>query len=134
VRSRKSWDKTRLIEFGRFAAQNCKKRGLAKPETFQFLGFMLICGKSRRGDFQIRRKSRQDRMRATLWEIKEAPRQRRHVPVPEVGRWLAQVVAGYFAYHAVPTNRGQQKQSRIFANSPEGWKLVLSWLKAMGSK
>ena len=97
-------DKTRLIEFGRFAAQNCKKRGLAKPETFQFLGFVLICGKSRRGDFQIRRKSRRDRMRATLREIKEALRQRRHVPVPEVGRWLAQVVAGYFAYHAVPTN------------------------------
>jgi RNA-directed DNA polymerase len=97
-------DKTRLIEFGRFAAQNCKKRRLAKPETFQFLGFVLICGKSRRGDFQIRRKSRRDRMRATLRAIKEALRQRRHVPVPEVGRWLAQVVAGYFAYHAVPTN------------------------------
>ena len=84
-------DKTRLIEFGRFAAQNCKKRGLAKPETFQFLGFVMICGKSRRGDFQIRRKSRRDRMRATLQEIKEVLRQRRHVPVPEVGRWLAQV-------------------------------------------
>ena len=97
-------DKTRLIEFGRFAAQNCKKRGLAKPETFRFLGFVLICGKSRRGDFQIRRKSRGDRIRAKLREIKEALRQRRHVPVPEVGRWLAQVVAGYFAYHAVPTN------------------------------
>ena len=97
-------DKTRLIEFGRFAAQNCKRRGLGKPETFKFLGFVLICDKSRRGDFQIRRKSRRDRMRAKLREIKEALRKRRHVPIPEMGKWLAQVVAGYFAYHAVPTN------------------------------
>src|SRR5713101_1166288 len=61
-------DKTRLIEFGRFAAQNREKRGLGKPETFKFLGFVLICGKSRRGDFQIMRKSRHDRMRAKLRE------------------------------------------------------------------
>jgi len=97
-------DKTRLIEFGRFAAQNRERRGLGKPETFKFLGFVIICGKSRQGDFQIRRKSRGDRMKARLRQIKEALRQRRHVPVPEVGKWLAQVVAGYFAYHAVPTN------------------------------
>jgi len=97
-------DKTRLIRFGRFATQNHERRGLGKPETFKFLGFVLICGKSRRGDFQIRRKSRGDRMRAKLREIKEALRQRKHVPVPEVGKWLAQIVAGYFAYHAVPTN------------------------------
>jgi group II intron reverse transcriptase/maturase len=97
-------DKTRLIEFGRFATQNRERRGLGKPETFKFLGFVFICGKSRRGDFQIRRKSRGDRMMAKLQEIKEALRQQMHVPVPEVGKWLAQVVAGYFAYHAVPTN------------------------------
>jgi RNA-directed DNA polymerase len=86
-------DKTRLIRFGRFAAQNHEKRGLGKPETFKFLGFVLICGKSRRGDFQIRRKSRGDRTRTKLREIKEALRQRMHVPVPEVGRWLAQVAS-----------------------------------------
>jgi RNA-directed DNA polymerase len=97
-------DKTRLIEFGRFAAQNCKKRGLAKPETFKFLGFVLICGKSRRGDFQIKRKSRRDRMRAKLQEIKEGLRRQMHWPIPETGKWLGQIVAGYFAYHAVPTN------------------------------
>jgi group II intron reverse transcriptase/maturase len=97
-------DKTRLIRFGRFAVQNHEKRGLGKPETFTFLGFVLICGKSRRGDFQIRRKSRADRMSAKLREIKEGLRQRRHVPLPELGQWLAQIVAGYFAYHAVPTN------------------------------
>jgi RNA-directed DNA polymerase len=97
-------DKTRLIEFGRFAAQNCKKRGLVKPETFKFLGFVLICGKSRRGDFQIKRKSRRDRMRAKLQEIKEGLRRQMHWPIPETGKWLGQIVAGYFAYHAVPTN------------------------------
>jgi RNA-directed DNA polymerase len=97
-------DKTRLIEFGRHAARNREKRGLGKPETFTFLGFVLICGKSRRGDFQIRRKSRRDRMRAKLREIKEGLRQRWHLPIPDTGKWLGQIVAGYFAYHAVPTN------------------------------
>jgi RNA-directed DNA polymerase len=97
-------DKTRLIEFGRYAAQNREKRGLGKPETFKFLGFVLICGKSRRGGFQIRRKSRRDRMRAKLQEIKEELRQRWHLPIPDTGKWLGQIVAGYFAYHAVPTN------------------------------
>ena len=96
-------DKTRLIEFGRFAAQNGEKRGRSKPETFKFLGFVLICDKTRRGDFRIRRKSRGDRMRTTLATIKEALRRRRHRPIPETGKWLAQVGGGYFAYHAVPT-------------------------------
>ena len=82
-------DKTRLIEFGRHAAQNREKRGLGKPETFRFLGFVLICGKSRRGDFQIRRLSRRDRMRAKLREIKEGLRQRWHVPIPDTGKWPA---------------------------------------------
>jgi RNA-directed DNA polymerase len=96
--------KTQLIEFGRFAAQNCKRHGRSKPETFTFLGFVLICDKSRRGDFRIRRKSRRDRMRAKLRAIKEGLRHRMHRPIPETGKWLAQIVAGYFAYHAVPTN------------------------------
>jgi len=97
-------DKTRLIEFGRDAAQNREKRGLGKPETFKFLGFVLICGKSRRGGFLIKRKSRRDRMRAKLQAIKEELRQRSHLPIPDTGKWLGQLVAGYFAYHAVPTN------------------------------
>jgi RNA-directed DNA polymerase len=97
-------DKTRLIEFGRFAAQNCKKRGRSKPETFKFLGFVFICDKSRRGDFRVRRKSRGDRMQTKLREIKEALRRRINRPIPETGKWLASVVSGYFAYHAVPTN------------------------------
>jgi RNA-directed DNA polymerase len=97
-------DKTRLIEFGRQAAQNREKRGLGKPETFKFLGFVLICGKSRRGGFLIRRKSRRERMRAKLQEIKAELRHRWHEPILDTGKWLGQIVAGYFAYHAVPTN------------------------------
>ena len=97
-------DKTRLIEFGRHAAARRKQRGSGKPETFKFLGFLFICGRSRKGKFQLRRKSRLDRMRAKLSEIKEELRRRRHQPIPQQGRWLAQVIRGYFAYHAVPLN------------------------------
>jgi RNA-directed DNA polymerase len=98
-------DKTRLIEFGRHAADRRTRAGLGKPETFKFLGFVFICGKSRHGKFLVHRKSRRDRMRAKLTEIKKELRKRMHQPIPEQGRWLAQVVRGYFAYHAVPTNR-----------------------------
>ena len=79
-------------------------RGLGKSETFNFLGFTFICGRSRSGKFLVKRKSRRDRMRTKLKEIKEEMRRRRHQPIPEQGKWLAQVVRGYFAYHAVPTN------------------------------
>jgi RNA-directed DNA polymerase len=97
-------DKTRLIEFGRHAAARRAKRGLSKPETFTFLGFIFICGRSRKGKFLLKRKSRRDRMRAKLSETKEELWRRMHQTIPEQGRWLAQVVRGYFAYHAVPTN------------------------------
>jgi len=73
-------DKTRLIEFGRHAAVNRKRRGLGKPETFTFLGFTLICGKSRQGKFLLKRKTRSDRMRVKLQEIKEAVLRQRHQP------------------------------------------------------
>jgi RNA-directed DNA polymerase len=99
-------DKTRLIEFGRFAAVNRKRRGFGKPETFNFLGFTFICGKSRQGTFQIRRKSRPDRMRARLKAIKQELRRRMHQSIPRQGQWLKQVITGYFNYHAVPTNEG----------------------------
>jgi RNA-directed DNA polymerase len=97
-------EKTRLIEFGRFAAASRKRRGLGKPETFNFLGFTFICGKSRQGKFLIKRKTRRDRMRAKLQGIKEELRRRMHQPIPQQGKWLRQVVTGYFNYHAVPTN------------------------------
>jgi RNA-directed DNA polymerase len=96
--------KTRLIEFGRYAASNRKQRGLGKPETFTFLGFTFICGVTRRGQFQLKRETRRDRMRIKLKEIKEELRRRMHQPIPEQGRWLRQVVTGFFNYHAVPTN------------------------------
>lgn len=97
-------DKTRLIEFGRHAATDRKRRGLGKPETFNFLGFTHICGRSRRGYFQLQRKTRRDRMRAKLQDVKEELRCRRHQPVPLQGEWLRQVVTGHFGYYAVPTN------------------------------
>ena len=97
-------EKTRLIEFGRFAAHNRAERGLGRPETFNFLGFTLICGKSRRGKFLLKRKTRADRMRAKLKEVKEELRRRWHAPVHKQGEWLKQVVTGFNAYHAVPTN------------------------------
>jgi RNA-directed DNA polymerase len=96
--------KTRLIEFGRYAADRRARAGLSKPETFNFLGFTHICGRSRRGKFLLHRRTRRDRMRTKLKEIKEELRRRMHQPIPEQGKWLAQVVRGYFAYHAVPTN------------------------------
>ncbi len=102
-------DKTRLIEFGRFAAANRKRRGKARlrpaqPETFNFLGFTVICGKSRAGKFQIKRKSRRDRVWAKLTEVKAELRRRMHGPIREQAAWLKQVVTGFFNYYAVPTN------------------------------
>src|SRR3954469_23152103 len=97
-------DKTRLIEFGRLAAARRARRGLGKPETFTFLGFTFICGKSRQGKFLLCRSTRRDRMRAKLREIKDELRRRLHQPIPEQGQWLRRVVSGFFNYHAVPTN------------------------------
>jgi len=97
-------EKTRLIEFGRLAVQNRRARGLGKPKTFDFLGFTFICGKSRKGKFLIKRKTRRDRMRTKLRTIKEEMRRRMHQSIPQQGKWLRQVVIGYFNYHAVPTN------------------------------
>jgi len=97
-------EKTRLIEFGRHAAARREKSGFGKPETFNFLGFTHICARSRKGQFLLKRISRRDRARVKLKEIGQELRRRMHQPVPEQGRWLGQVVRGYFAYHAVPTN------------------------------
>jgi group II intron reverse transcriptase/maturase len=117
-------EKTRLIEFGRHAAANRKARALGKPETFNFLGFTFICGQSRRGRFLIKRKSRRDRMRAKLQAIKQELRRRRHEPIREQGKWLKQVVAGYFRYHAVPTNSHALVQFR--AGVTARWRKLLS--------
>jgi group II intron reverse transcriptase/maturase len=116
-------DKTRLIEFGRHAAVNRRTRGLGKPETFDFLGFTHICGKSRRGGFLLTRKSRRNRIRAKLQAINKELRKRMHQPIPEQGQWLRQVVAGFFNYHAVPTN------SRALAAFR--YHVTVSWLRAL---
>src|SRR5246127_2086760 len=97
-------DKTRLIEFGRFAATKRSRRGLGKPESFVFLGFTFICGKSQQGRFLLKRRSRSDRMKAKLKDVSNELRHRMHWPIPEQGEWLRQVVTGHFAYYAVPTN------------------------------
>ena len=96
--------KTRLIEYGRFAATNRKRRGQGKPETFDFLGFTHCCGTDRQGRFQVTRLTVKKRMRATLEAIRAELMRRRHESVAIVGKWLNRVVQGYFNYHAVPGN------------------------------
>jgi len=98
-------DKTRLIEFGRFAVEDRKRRGQDKPETFDFLGFTHICGKKRNGKFMVLRQTMRKRMRAKLREVKEKLRRRMHDPVPDVGKWLGAVVRGHMQYYSVPRNR-----------------------------
>jgi RNA-directed DNA polymerase len=97
-------EKTRLIEFGRFAAERRQKRGLGKPHTFAFLGFTHICAKDRSGRFALRRVTEKERRRAKLKAIKEEQKRRRHLPIPKQGQWLERVVRGHYRYYAVPGN------------------------------
>jgi RNA-directed DNA polymerase len=98
-------EKTRLIEFGRFAAANRKARGLGKPETFQFLGFTHVCAKTRKsGRFKLKRITDSKRMRAKLRAKRLEIRRRMHQPIPEQGSWLASVLRGHYQYYAVPDN------------------------------
>jgi len=97
-------DKTRLLEFGRRAATNRERSGRGKPETFDFLGFTHVCGKTRKGRFTVLRLTMRKRMRAKLQEIKTALAQRWHDPVPEVGRWLGSIIRGHLNYYGVPLN------------------------------
>ena len=96
--------KTRLIEFGRHAARARAARGAGKPETFDFLGFTHMCGQTKNGRFWVKRKTISKRMRAKLAEVNDQLKRRRHLPIPEQGRWLARVVRGHLAYYAVPGN------------------------------
>ncbi len=97
-------EKTRLIEFGRFAAANRAKRGECKPETFDFLGFTHICGKSRKGKFVVFRQTKRKKMRAKLKELKLELRRRMHDPVSQTGSWLRSVLLGHYRYYGVPRN------------------------------
>jgi group II intron reverse transcriptase/maturase len=111
--------KTRLIEFGRHAARQRKARRVDKPETFDFLGFTHICGRTRDGRFGLRRVTISKRMRGKLREVKEQLLRHRHQPVPEQGRWLASVVRGHCAYYAVP---GNSEAIRAFrTQAPKHW-------------
>jgi RNA-directed DNA polymerase len=97
-------EKTRLIEFGRFAAERRKQQGLGKPKTFNFLGFTFICGKTERENSRSNGKPEGTACgRSLIKEIKREIGRRIHQPIPEQGRWLGRVVRGYFNYHAVPT-------------------------------
>jgi group II intron reverse transcriptase/maturase len=97
-------DKTRLIEFGRFAAENRARRGDRKPETFEFLGFTHMCAKTRNERFKLKRVTSKKKMRAKLRAVKTEMHRRRHLPIPEQGRWLASVLSGHYRYYAVPDN------------------------------
>ena len=97
--------KTRLLEFGRFAAKDRKQRGEGKPETFEFLGFTHICGRKRQsGGFMVKRRTIKKRLRKKLQELRQRLMERRHRPVAETGKWIKSVVRGYFNYHAIPGN------------------------------
>lgn len=97
-------DKTSLIEFGRFAAENRRRRGLGKPETFDFLGFTHCCAVTRKGRFTVRRKTMRKRWQAKLKEVKTELRYRMHHSIPEQGAYLRSVVAGHVRYYGVPMN------------------------------
>ncbi len=97
-------EKTRLIEFGRFAADNREERGDGKPETFNFLGFTHMCGKTRKGKFTVLRQTMQKKMQRKLQELKVELRKRMHWSIPEVGKWLRVVLQGHYRYYGVPNN------------------------------
>jgi RNA-directed DNA polymerase len=116
-------EKTRLIRFGRFAAQQCQERGLGKPDTFRFLGFTHICGKSRSGRFQLIRITDAKRSRAKLHALRGELIRRRDQPIPEQGVWLASVLRGHANYYGVPGN-----QRALYAFRSE---VVRLWLMAL---
>jgi len=97
-------EKTRLIEFGRYAIDNYKKRGGGKPETFNFLGFTHICGIKKNGMFAVLRQTEKKRLRAKVTELKLELQRRKHFPLLDQCRWLKAVVTGHFNYYGVPTN------------------------------
>jgi hypothetical protein len=97
-------DKTRLIEFGRFAAENRARRGAGKPETFDFLGFTHICAKTRNGRFTVLRHTMRKRLQSKLKAVKAELRRRWHQPIPAQGAYLRSVVGGHIRYYGVPHN------------------------------
>jgi len=128
-------DKTRLIEFGRFAAENRKNRGEGKPETFDFLGFTHMCWKKRgSGGFIVKRKTVAKRLRAKLQAVRQELLRRRHLPLKELGKWMKSVIQGFFNYHAVPGNaaaletfRRESVRSWLFALRRRSQRSRMTW-------
>ena len=118
--------KTRLIEFGRYAEQRRRSRGQGKPETFDFLGFTHCCSKTRQGGFKILRLTVKKRLRATLAAIREKLKKRRHDPIEQVGGWLKSVLRGYYNYFAVPDNLKRLEGFRR--------EVCQAWRAALGSR
>ena len=116
-------EKTRLIEFGRFAAERRTSRGLTKPETFEFLGLTHICAKDRQGRFKLKRVTSKKKLRAKLHAIKNELQRRLHLPIPEQGRWLARVLQGHNNYYAVPDNSRALNTFR--------YRIVWHWYRAL---
>jgi group II intron reverse transcriptase/maturase len=119
-------DKTRLLEFGRFAASERRQRGAGKPETFQFLGFVHACGRTRQGWFTVRRQTASQRLRAKLHEVGKGLQRRWHVPLPEVGRWLGSVVRGHCQYYGIPGNSAAIRRFRD--------EVARLWRRALGRR
>jgi hypothetical protein len=116
-------NKTRLIEFGRFASQRRRERGKGQPESFYFLGFTHICGATRKGRFTVLRQTISGKMRAKLKEIKLTLRRRMHWPVPKVGAWLKSVLVGHYRYYGVPNNWRMLSKFR--------WSILMLWYKTL---
>lgn len=116
-------EKTRLIEFGRFATKNRRQRGEPKPESFNFLGFTHTCAQWAKGDFRLLRRTIKKRLRAKLVELRQKLLVSRHQPIDETGKWLRGVVRGYYNYHSIPGN-GAAMQA--FCNE-----VTRSWLHAL---
>ena len=119
-------DKTRLIEFGRFADRDRRRRGQGKPETFDFLGFTHICGQTKEGWFLVERRTSKKRMVATLKALRRALMRMRHAPVPMQGAWLRRVLQGYFGYHAIRTNLRRLRSFRT--------QVTRAWMHALRSR
>jgi RNA-directed DNA polymerase len=119
-------EKTRLIEFGRFAARNRARRGDRKPETFEFLGFTHMCAKDRHGRFKLRRTTSKKKMRAKLRSVKAEMMRRRDFPIPNQGRWLSRVLQGHYNYYAVPDNSDALRGFRR--------RLVRHWRRALSRR
>ena len=116
-------DKTRLIEFGRYAAERREKRGEGKPETFNFLGFVHICGMTKQGWFHVLRRTIAKRQIAKLKELGEEMKIRRHESIKEQGAWLGAVLRGCYGYYAVPGN------SKALCNFR--WEVTQRWYRSL---